>query len=246
MDTTYQTELKILRQELPIGVRHALKLLEQHKGSIEKAKKQFQDELIDLVIAKTQVNLETAKRHLVKNRFDMSLTLKSIDEERYSLTERILKKYKAEKEKALEKISYAIEETHALEREFWLKFDTLHPLPEKLQGFMMVMEWLNYESWEDYDSALFFHLESVVEQIKMQLKLDDLANALQEAHEIQRHIYEKNNVFQTEERKHYQKAYKELSKHNKYQHYQKQFQEQRPFLIDALYALVCENITIFP
>ena len=95
MDTTYQTELEILRQEFPIGIRHALKLLEQHEGSIEKAKKQFQDELIDLVIAKTQVNLETAKRHLVKNRFDMSLTLKSIDEERYSLTERILKKYKA-------------------------------------------------------------------------------------------------------------------------------------------------------
>jgi hypothetical protein len=60
----------------------------------------------------------------------------------------------------------AVEEKHHLKRKFWLIFDDLKELDPVIYCFLTSMEWLNYESWESYGTALSFNLETVCEQFE--------------------------------------------------------------------------------
>lgn len=113
-----------------------------------------------------------------KSNFDIGLTVKSIDEERYTITELILRKYKDKKKGALDKIVFTVEEQYRLKRNFWLNFDCLKNLPLEIYCFMTITEWLNYESWEDYRIALSFNLDVVAEQIDIKWGLSGLSNSL--------------------------------------------------------------------
>jgi hypothetical protein len=175
----YKDKLEILRQRIPIGLRHGLTLLEKADGNIEKAEEYFRDEMVVLTLDKRQVTSDIALRHLEKNNFDIHLTIKSIDEELYTLIEIIM---------------HAIEETKAIERKFWLNFEDLKKLPDEVFCLLTVMEWLNYESYENLDAALSFELEIVTKQLENKLALPDLANSLLRASEIKRLTYEKNEL----------------------------------------------------
>ncbi|MFC4818026.1 hypothetical protein [Flavobacterium sp. GCM10023249] len=244
MNEIYKDKLEILRQRIPIGLRHGLKLLEKVEGDLEKAENQFAEEMVALTIAKTGVQSDVAIRHLTNNNFDISLTIKSIDEERYTLTELIIRKYKDKKEDALDKIVFAIEDQYNLKRNFWLNFDHLKSLPPEIYCFMTIMEWLNYESWEDYQIALSFNLDLVAEQIDIKLGLSDLANSLKRAEQILTLIYEKYEV--RNDHNNYSKATNELREDKDFQKTENEFKEKRPKLIDRLYELVQTNVDKFP
>jgi NACalpha-BTF3-like transcription factor len=71
MNNIYKDQLEILRQRIPVGVRHGLILLEKTDGDLEKAEIQFQEEMITQIIHKTEVTRETATRYLKQNNFDI-------------------------------------------------------------------------------------------------------------------------------------------------------------------------------
>lgn len=244
MNSSYKEELEILRQRIPVGTRHGLILLEKTGGDPNKAEKLFEEEMMVQIIRKTEVTTEDALRHLKQNSFDIALALKSIDEERYTHTEIIIKKFKDKKEDALDKIMLATEERYHLKREFWLIFDGLKELPPAIYCFLTVMEWLNYESWEGYGSALSFHLEIVGRQFESELKLHELADSLQQAKEIQDSVFTRNNIH--EDIQHYITANSQLQNNQEYIRHEEYFLAQRPFIIEKLYEFVKNNITQFP
>ncbi|MCU0391176.1 MAG: hypothetical protein MUE81_08665 [Thermoflexibacter sp.] len=244
MNEIYKHKLEILRQQIPIGLRHGLELLEKFDGDLERVKAQFQDEMIVLIISKTGVTTDMATRHLIKNDLDISLTIKSIDEERYTLTERILRKFKEKKEDALDNIMYAVEEKYNLKREFWLEFDSLKHFQPEIYCFMTVKEWLNYESWENYSIALTFNLEIFREQLGSKLGLTDLAHSLKQAEDIQDLIYAQKEA--KKDIQNYIAVNNELKDNKEFTKCSKDFIAQKPIIIDRLYELVKNNIDKFP
>lgn len=250
MNDIYKDKLIILRQRIPIGLRYGLTLLEKANGDLEKAEKQFKDEMVALAINKTGITSDIAIRHLVKNNFDISVAiksindeLKSIDDEHYTYTELILSKHKGKEEDVLDKIMFAVEEQYNLKREFWLDFDCLIALPSEVYGFMVITEWLNYESWEDFASALSFNLNSVSEELK-KLTFTNLANSLQQAHHIKTFVYTKHET--NKDVHHYINARNELHEHTEFQKCVADFEKQRPVVIKRLYEFVKDNIARYP
>ena len=238
MNELSKNKLELLRQRIPIGLRHGLTLLEKNGGDLDQAEKQFQEEMVVLTINKTGVPETVATKHLIKNRFDVGLTIKSIDEERYTLTELILRKCKDKKEDALGNIMYSVEEKNNLKREFWLIFDQLKILPFGTYCFMTIMEWLNYEGYESFDYAMNFHLDVVTEQIEKQLLLPQIATTLRQAKWVYEGQYEAQ-----------QKLFKKtggLEQTPEMQELNDQYDIQRPLLIDTLYEYTKKHIDQFP
>lgn len=238
MDETYKKELEILRQRVPIGLRHGLIILEKVNGDVEVAEKLFQQEMISLVINKTGVTEDNATKHMIKTNFDISLALKSIDEERYSLTERILRRYKGNKEEALEQLAAAVEKDNKLIRSFWLDFADLQKLPREACCLLTIIEWLNYHGWEGFDDAIYFHLDVVTDQIEKQLLLPDIAEVMRTAKEIHERQFKQQQI----------KLEKEgaRSPTPEFCEQENLFDEQKPLLIDTLYEFVKKRIDKFP
>jgi hypothetical protein len=93
MHDNLKDQLVLLRQRIPIGLRHGQVLLENTNGNIDEAEHLFKKETIATLIEKTGVSHDTAKLHLEKNKYDIASALKAIDEEQHSLSERILRRY---------------------------------------------------------------------------------------------------------------------------------------------------------
>lgn len=233
MNSNYKEKLKILRERIPVGVLHGLRLFDKTNGDIEQAEIVFQEETINLIIDKTGIDQETAKKYLTKLKFDISATLTSIDEERYSISERILIKYK-DKETALKTIASIVEENQKLTRDFWLQFDGLENLNKASFCLLTILEWLDYTSWEGFDYAIYFHLDTIIEQIETQLLIPQVADTLRQAKELhqkqyeeQQRIFKKNGALEQTP---------EFAKLNKIH------DTQRQLLIDTLYNYTKKHI----
>lgn len=238
MNESYKDKLTILCQRLPIGLRHGLALLEQNNGDIGLAEKQFQNEVVALVIQKTDVTEDIARAHLAFANYDVNLALKSIDEQRYTLTERILKRYKNNKTEALEKIADAIEKHHKIHRSFWLDFRDLVRLPPETSCVIIIMEWFNYDGWEGFDYALYQHLDIVTDRITNQLHLPEVSHIMQEALSI--------NKAQAKHQRHILRTTGSCGTTPEFAEQENLFDERRPLLIDALHAFVIKHIDKFP
>ncbi len=88
----YQEELHALRQRTPIGVRHGLVLLQQTNGDVAAAESLFQQELTRLVAHQAQVPDAAARHALERADYDVPRTLQQLEQARYSLTQRILRR----------------------------------------------------------------------------------------------------------------------------------------------------------
>lgn len=251
MNNNLKDKLMLLRQRVPVGLSDGLLLLEAVDGNLEKAEEQFKAEMIALAVNKTGVTTEVAASHLIKCNFDITLAikrikdeLKSIDDARYTVTELILRDNKNNKEDTLYKIMCAVEERFDLKRDSWLSFDGLKVLPREVYGFMVIMEWLNYEDYEGYDYALSFHLDLVIKHLKDQLVLTDLANSLQQASDLKYVVFAKNET--GKELHNYINASNELREHEEYKKCEGFFKSQRPLLLERLYELVKSNVALYP
>ena len=245
MNEINKNELSILRQRVPVGIRDGLVLLEKVNGNIDQAVQQFQDKMMKIIIDETGVTHDIAAKHLIKNNYNIALSLESINEELHTLTERILLKYKNNKEDGLNNIMYAIENKYQLNRKFWLDFATMKELPAEIFCFMTIMEWMNYESWEGFEIALTFDkLNIVIEQLENTLMFPDLADTLRKASEMIILLYDKYEA--GNDIKNYFKAVQKLKLSKKYQEYENMYIVQKESVIDKLYYQIKTNINLFP
>ncbi|RQO74804.1 hypothetical protein DBR43_05320 [Pedobacter sp. KBW06] len=237
MDETDKHKLENLRQQLPIGLRYGLNLLEKAGGNVEEAAGYFRQECRDLIVQKTGISEQEASVHLLKYNFDIAATLKYIDEARFSLTELIIRRNK-DKEEALEKIAGAVVEKEGLIREYWLHPDALSRLQPEVFCLVMLMEWLGFAGWEDFETALYFHLDVISDLIDRQLLLPEIAETLKEAQAIA--IVQAPQQKVSLERDGFVGQTAELTAQSDL------FEIQRPLLIDTLYQFVKSNISKFP
>ena len=160
-----------------------------------------------------------------------------VNEEHLTLTEKILRKYK-DKEIAFMHISFAIEDQYKLTRNTWVDFDQLSQLSPENFCVVTLSEWMHYESWEGFGAGLYFHLDIIIEQIKKQLLLPQVAGILEKAGEI--------DQAQAEQQKAILKREEILSPTPEFMTQYNLFETQRELLIDTLYAFVEANIEKFP
>ncbi|SHF38939.1 hypothetical protein [Pedobacter caeni] len=238
MKEIYKHKLEILRNRIPIGISQGLSLLEKTGGNIEEAENCFREERLDLIVKKTGVSAEMASTHLLRNNFDVAATLTGIEAACFTLTEIMIRRGGDRKEEALEKIAAAVEKKENLTREYWLHPDQLGQLEPEVFCVVMMMEWLSYDGWEDFESALYFHLDVVTDLIQNQLLLPEVATTLIKARTIaieqapqQKAILEKEEV---------------LSWTPEFTAQHHLFNEKRSLLLDTLYAFVKNNIDKFP
>lgn len=197
---------------------------------------------LQIITNKTNVSKELALKHLKQNNFDINLTLKSLEEELYSVTERIFRKFK-NKETVLSNVLTTIEMARGIKRNFWIDFEKLDVLSEQERHFVIIQEWLNFEAWEGFTTALHFRfLDMVTNSIKKALNWGEMAENLKIASYKQKEIYLK-----------YQKQYDSVTIHNEYLtedvEYQKCYQffrDHEEVFIEKLYDFVKENIQYFP
>ena len=103
-----------------------------------------------------------AARHLALHDDEVAAALRGIDAERYTLTQRLLNKYRRDPEDALQHVALAVlqQERH--------RHATACCAPERIAalappvaGVVMLAEWLAYVDWEGFDSALYANIEAV-------------------------------------------------------------------------------------
>lgn len=243
MNEMYKDKLEILQQRIPIGDRQGLSLLEKAEGNTDKAEKYFTEERISIIVNKTEVQAEIALHHLQENNFDIKQTIKIIETKYFTATELILKK-DHDKEEALDKIFSAIVKKYDWKRNFLNDSNKIKDFPIELYSFVTVMEWLYFENWEDFESALFHHFDIVTEQMRIKLNLPKLADYLEKARSIAHYFYEKYET--SKDHNNYVKATNELRKNKEFIAAEEKFILLKPLLEEHLYELVKNNIEKFP
>ncbi|PSL49499.1 hypothetical protein CLV51_101833 [Chitinophaga niastensis] len=240
----FKNQLDLLRQQIPIGIHHAINLLDKTNGDIAQAKSLFEEEIVNIIINKTSVLPEVAKRHLIKNGYDISKTLISIDEERFTLTELILHKTKNNKEDGLYKIAYAIEERENLKRNFWLSFESLGNLNAYQYCIVTICEWLEYEDYENFSSALYFYVDIVTNEIEIKLSLPQVANYIRRAKQRREEILALYKEKQQD--KNFILVGEFVERDKEYRKNEDAFHKERTLIIDRLHDLVMKNVSRFP
>lgn len=243
MNEMYKDKLEILQQRIPIGDRQGFTLLEKTEGDKDEAEKYFTEERISIIVNKTGIPSEIALHHLQENNFDIKQTIKIIENKYFTATELILKKDN-DKEEVLDKIFSAIVKKYDWKRSFLNDHDEIKDIPHELYSFATVMEWLYFENWENYESALFHHLDMVTEQMRTKLNLPQLAYALEKARSISNSFYEKYET--SKDHNNYTKATNELRNNKEFIATEEKFTLLKPLLEERLYEFVKNNIEKFP
>lgn len=231
-------ELKLLRQRVPVGVRHGLVLLGQVAGNVQEAAALFEQEALALVMSKTGATEPVAEQHLRQAAFDVSRALKTIEQAQYSLTERILRRHQRHKQEAIRLIMQAVAEDRKLTHTVWLSFEELQQLPPALGCVLIIGEWLNYAGWEGLDSAMYFHLDEVLVLLDEQLQLPQVGKALRQL----RHL----ELAQAPLRKQALAAEGYFMPAAEFERAVSAMQELEPLLVEALYSFVIQHISEFP
>jgi|JI8StandDraft_2_1071088.scaffolds.fasta_scaffold00859_3 hypothetical protein len=247
MEDNFKQNLLILRKNYPIGLQHGLFLLKKANGSIKKAENFFREELLSKIIDLTGVNRKIAKKHLTKNKFDITLALQSIENELFTFTKVILKNSKTDKEETLKKIKRAFHIENNLYLgwyDYYYNIDYLKSkgLSNEIFCFLTTMDWLENERGRGLLDALSFNLEVITKNLDEVLKLPELSLLLKEANEYRiqldsKIIYPKHN---------YHKRKEKLHKDKKFKKYTDDFKLGRVLIINQLFKLVENNLSQFP
>lgn len=216
----YLEEIKVLREKYPIGINQAAKLLIESVGNVAEAERRFKENLIDAFMQQHPLSAEQATQYLETAKYDFGAAIRSLEADKYSITELCLMKNK-DKEDALDKVLYAIHEKYNLD--FWLCWEKECPEVSPVEySFVVLMEWINYESWEG-DIVLSSVIVQACHDLKMQQLADMLDLTINRSKEVE-------NIWEDE-------IYRQLID---------SFLKHRPELIDALYKHVEENMKEFP
>ncbi|WP_296409021.1 hypothetical protein [Pseudomonas sp.] len=240
MDPTHTQALQQLRKLIPIGLRHAQALLARCANNPQQAAELYKAELLQVLVDKSGLPPERAREHLLNAGYDLNRALHAIEEARFTLTQRILRKHHQDKGQALDLIAQAIETAEQLPRQYWLDFAALEQLPPAPRCFMILHEWLAFEGWEGFDSALHFHLPQAIAQFRL-LQLDALAHTLEQADQRQQqlraaHVGSEGPV----------ELAMRINQDPFFNRCQDHFNQQRPQLDERLYHWVEQHLEQFP
>ncbi|SKA38269.1 hypothetical protein SAMN04488128_104407 [Chitinophaga eiseniae] len=176
----HEEQLKQLREQVPVGLRHAALLLEKAGGDVIAARQLFIQEVQAIMLSKTTAPREMVLQLLEQHHYDIPRTLTAIEAALYTITERILRKIGNNPEAVIDKVALAVETATPLHRNYWLPLDTM-ALPNSCQQtFMVVHEWLSYEGYEGFDSALYFYRELAGTTLRDRLSCAEAAAAIRE------------------------------------------------------------------
>ncbi len=89
----YKAELQTLRKILPIGIQQAIILLQHYKGNVALAEQHYKTDLLNAIIKETGADETLVYRHLQDHNYDLSKTLMAVEQDQYTLTERIFVGY---------------------------------------------------------------------------------------------------------------------------------------------------------
>ncbi|WP_242553892.1 hypothetical protein [Pseudomonas protegens] len=240
MDPTHTQALQQLRHLIPIGLRHAQALLERCAGNPQLAAELYRSDLLQVLVEKSGLPQEQAREHLLNAGYDLNRALHAIDEARFTLTQRILRKHHRDPGQALDLIAQAIETAEQLPRQYWLDFAALEQLPPAPRCFMILHEWLAFEGWEGFDSALHFHLSQAIAQFRL-LQLDDLADTLEQADQRQQQLRAAHGGSEGPV-----ELAMRINQDPFFNRCQDHFQQQRPLLDERLYQWVERHTEQFP
>jgi len=238
----HKEQLHLLRQQIPIGIRQGIQLLNQTNGDVDKARQLFEVAAIETVIQKAAVSADTARKYLVTHHYDIPQAIARINSERFTLSERILQKSKNKKEDALALIVQNVESSSSIQREFWLPLEELAYLPPPVYCLLVVHEFLSYEDWEGFGSAIYFHPGLVTTQLETLPGLEFVANHLREAKRRSDEIYQQHkyrNELASE-------VANKVANDAEFCSHQAGFESAKPLIIDRLYSLVMEHVGVFP
>jgi hypothetical protein len=233
----YLEELSALRHRTPIGVRHGLALLHQTKGDVAAAEALFQQELTQLIARQAQVPEAAARHALELASYDVPRTLQQLEQVRYSLTQRVLRRYR-EPADAVRRIAYVIEQTHQVPRTYWLDVAAAQLLPAPLACVLVVGEWLAYEDWEGLNVAVYFHLEVVLAYFDHMLALPQASQALRYAAALEQE--------QVESRRRQLARTGAFRPGPEVEAAQAAFNALRPRIVQSLYTWIEQHIGLFP
>ncbi len=180
MDSKYINVLPILKKHIPISSSYGLKLLEETNGDIDKSILLFKKKSVNIVMSKENIEADIAEKALQKCHFDIGKALNLIREDKYSITERILKR-KGKKDNILHRIALVIEENAKLSND-WMIEKECDKLNKKEFTFMIIWDWLQFASWESFDVGIdVIYTDKVIEELKNSLHFEVFANAIEGA-----------------------------------------------------------------
>ncbi|SEW17406.1 hypothetical protein [Chitinophaga arvensicola] len=234
----YNIHLDQLRQQIPIGIRHGLTLLQQTGGDIVQAKALFEEEMTLLIVKKASVSPDVAKEHLLACKYDIASALTRIDEGRFSLSERILKKYN--KEEALDLIVRQIEITENIQRKCWLPLQEITHVPPLVYGVLAVHDFLGYESWEGFSSALYFYSDIIIAQFEGVVNMPAMADCLRTAKK------QSNAIYAAHKGKDPSVMSNLINEDVVFCVQESFFEKNRSAVLERLHDLIANNITMFP
>ncbi|WP_327437781.1 hypothetical protein [Pseudomonas donghuensis] len=240
MDPTHIQALRQLRSLLPISLRHAQALLERCAGNPHRAAERYKTELLQVLVDKSGLPADQAQAHLHNAGYDLNRALSAIEQARFTLTQRILRKHHQDKARALDLIAQALETAEQLPRQYWLAFERLEQLAPAPRCFMVLHEWLAFEDWEGFDSALHFHLPQAIAQLR-HLQLDALADTLEQAEQRQQRL----RAAHAERESPIELAVR-VNQDPLFNACQDSFNQQRPRLEERLYEWVERYVEQFP
>lgn len=84
MENAYIPQLKILRQHIPIGIKHALQLLKKTQGDINASISLYKEDAVRKICTEAACSPEIAERYLQQHNYDVAFTLQqlSFDQEK--------------------------------------------------------------------------------------------------------------------------------------------------------------------
>lgn len=138
-------------------------------------------QLTDIVAARAGVDAACAARHLALHAYDVAAALRSIDAERYTLTQRLLNKYGRDPDDALQHVALAVLQQADIDSDSVLRVERIAALAPPVAGMVMLAEWLAYVDWEGFDSALYANIDAVAAVIAGALDLPEVAANLLQA-----------------------------------------------------------------
>lgn len=249
MNKDYLEKIKILREKIPVGVTHALRILEKAEGNIDTAQQLIIEEYTVTLIEKTGVSREVAQHHLLTNKFNVEAALNSIEKVIYSITELILRRG-INKRDAIKLMLDAIERKIKAEVDKkqeskvyeWFNFELLNTLSPDLFTFAAIAEWLLYEDCEGFNYAVSFHTAIITEQIEKALLLPDIADYIRICRDRKTYFHQKYE----HKRLGFIKANSEMKEDSAYQNAEKAYNDNAELLIETLYNYVKTHIKQFP
>lgn len=240
MKPQYKEQLLQLRQQMPIPLSEAQKLLQQTAGNVESAITLYKTQCKEQLSEQTRRTQQEVEAILLAKAYDKEQALLALQQKEYeqstTLSQRILNKYK-DNDTAFSRIAIAIEHTDSIAPEYIFRTSALLHLNTSRYIFMRIYWWLAYVEVEGFDYALEYYIEEISEMIEQTLALPHIRQLLHLAAERTQQIKAANQQHE---------ATNALHKDMLFLSYKDTYFTEQPRILAALREYIVKNIGEFP